>query len=202
MSQAAPAGDAQLEPEDAARAGLYGMIARLFYAAPDQQLLGQILHAQAFEGEEGDLALAWRRLLDACRSAYPVVLENEHTDLFVGTGKSPVTPYLSNYVDLVAKEKRLVELRGQLLRWGIARREDVGEPEDHVAGVFEAMRFAIAMQHRSADDQKAFFEGFLYQPATAFCDAVSASDKAVFYRLVAKFTREFLDIEKTAFEML
>ena len=201
MSQPAQAGDAGLAPEDAARAGIYGLLARLFFAPPDQQLVGQILRAQAFEADEGELVEDWCAIVEVCCSAHPVLLENEHTDLFVGTGKALVTPYLSSYVNLVVKEKKLVELRGQLIRWGIARHENVGEPEDHVSGVFEAMRFAIATQHREVDEQKAFFDDFLYQPAIAFCDAVTASEEAVFYRLVARFARRFLDIERTAFEM-
>ena len=36
-------------------------------------------------------------IIDACRDAFPVVLENEHTSLFVGTGKAEVTPYLTHY---------------------------------------------------------------------------------------------------------
>ena len=68
----------ELQPEDEARAGIYGLVARLFYAPPDAQTLGTILHSNAFEGG-GNLAIAWRNLAEACRTAYPVVLENEHT---------------------------------------------------------------------------------------------------------------------------
>ena len=202
MSGSAQAESPALEPEDEARAGFYGLIARLFHAHPDQQLIGQLVHAKAFEGQESALAVAWRDLVDACRSAFPVVLENEHTLLFVGTGRSLVTPYLSHYVPMASKEKNLVDLRGQLITWGIARKEQAFEPEDHVAGVFEAMRFAIAVQHRSETEQKVFFDRFLDAPALAFCDAVSASEKAVFYRLVAAFTRQFLALEREAFEMM
>lgn len=191
----------RLAPEDEARAAIYGMIARLFYAAPDQNLLGQILHTDLLEGD-GAAARAWRELTEASRHAFPVVLENEHTELFVGTGKAEVTPYLSHYVIKHATDNPLVDLRQQLARWGIARREGAYEPEDHVAGVCETMRLAIAMQHRSAEEQKAFFDVFLYPGAIRFCDAVSASPKAVFYRQVAAFTREFLELEREAFEML
>ena len=198
-----------LEPEDEARAGFYGLIARLFYAAPDEQLIGQMLNAHAI-GEGGAqsgarakaLAQAWRELVDACRAAYPVVLENEHTELFVGTGKSEVTPYLSHYVLRHANDNPLVDLRGRLLEWGIARRESVSEPEDHISGICETMRFAIAVQHRSLEEQKSFFEAFIYRGAIAFCDAVNASAKAGFYRLAANFTRAFLELESEAFEMM
>jgi len=191
-----------LAPEDQARAAMYGLIARLFYAAPDEGVLAQMLHAKAFEGSETQVALAWRDLVEAAKTAFPVVLENEHTELFVGTGKAEITPYLTHYVIKYATENPLVELRQQLALWGLGRRETAGEPEDHIAGICETMRYAIALQHRSDDEQKAFFERFIYRGAVSFCDAVSASPKAVFYRSVARFTREFLDVEREAFSMV
>ncbi len=191
-----------LEPEDIARAGIYGLIARLFYAAPDEDVLAQLLHSNAFEGSQEPIALAWRELVAAAKSAFPVVLESEHTELFVGTGKAEITPYLTHYTIKYATDNPLVELRQQLKRWGMARREGAHEPEDHIAGLCEAMRFAIAVQHRSEEEQKAYFQRFLYRGAIAFCDAVNASPKAVFYRLVARFARAFFELEREAFEML
>lgn len=192
----------ELLPEDEARAAIYGLIARLFYAPPDAGVLGQILNAKAFEGSSDGIAIAWRALVEACRSAFPVMLENEHTELFIGTGKAEVTPYLTHYVIQYATDNPLVELRQQLSKWGIGRRESVNEPEDHIAGICEAMRLAIAVQHRSAEEQKQFFECFLYRGAIGFCDAVTASAKAGFYRHLAAFTHAFLDVEREAFEML
>ena len=191
-----------LEPEDEARAVIYGLIARLFYAAPDQNLLGQILHANLFVGSDSAVAHAWRDLVAACSNAFPVVLENEHTELFIGTGKSEITPYLAHYVIKYATDNPLVEIRQQLAQWGMGRREEASEPEDHIAGLCESMRFAIAVQHRSDDEQKAFFERFLYPGAIAFCDAVSASPKAVFYATVARFSRAFFETEREAFAMM
>ena len=192
----------ELQPEDAARAGVYGLIARLFYAAPDEGVLGQLLHSTAFEASEEPIALAWRELVEAGRTAFPVMLENEHTELFVGTGKAEVTPYLTHYTIKYATDNPLVELRQQLIHWGMARRENVNEPEDHISGICETMRFAIAVQHRSEEEQKAFFERFIVRGGVAFCDAVTASPKAVFYRRVAGFARAFLEVEREAFGML
>ena len=199
MSEAASA--PALQPEDAARAGIYGLIARLFYAAPDNGVLAQIVDTHALEGD-GELARAWAELVAASRGAFPVILEQEHTDLFVGTGKAEVTPYLTHYTIKYATDNPLVELRQQLNRWGMARRENAHEPEDHVSGICETMRFAIAVQHRSDEEQKSFFERFLHRGGMAFCDAVSASPKAVFYRRVAGFARAFLEVEHEAFGML
>ena len=196
-----PVRQPELQPEDAARAGLYGLIARLFYAAPDEGVLGQLLHSNAFAGSGQPIALAWRELVEAGRTAFPVVLENEHTDLFIGTGKAEVTPYLTHYTIKYATDNPLVELRQQLIRWGMARRENASEPEDHISGVCETMRFAIAVQQRSLAEQKAFFEHFIYRGGIAFCDAVTASAKSSFYRLVARFAREFFELEREAFDM-
>lgn len=194
-------------PEELARANIYGLIARLFYAPPDEQLISELQGAREFDlaqehGAEGEaLAAAWREMVEACGAALPVALEHEHTALFVGTGKSEVTPYLSHYLLRHSNDNPLVDLRQQLAVWGISRRENVPEYEDHISGVCETMRFAIAVQQRPPEEQRNFFERFLLRGGIGFCDAVTASPNARFYRLVARFTRGFLDIEKTAFEM-
>jgi TorA maturation chaperone TorD len=201
----AQAAEPGLQPEDEARAAFYGLIARLFYTPPDEQLIGELLHAKVFEpgsAPGGALAAAWHDMAEACRTVFPVTLVNEHTELFIGTGRAEVTPYLTHYVIQYATDNPLVELRQQLANWQIGRQESANEPEDHIAGVCEAMRFAIAVQHRSDEEQKRFFERFIYRGGVAFCDAVSASKKAVFYRLVARFSRAFFEVEREAFEML
>lgn len=195
-------------PEDQARAQLYGLVASLFHAAPDAQLLSALVHADGFRGGDDErteqgraLALAWRALTDACRSAFPVLLAHEHTELFASPGRAEVTPYLMHYVMQYESETPLVELRRQLAEWGIARRESVHEPEDHISALCEMMRFAIAVQQRPLAEQKAFFNRYLHRGAIAFCDAVRASDKARFYKHVAGFARAFFEVEREAFDI-
>jgi TorA maturation chaperone TorD len=185
--------------EEAARANLYGLIARLFYAAPDDNLISELVRAPALEGE---LGAPWREMVEACRTAFPAALEAEHTELFIGTGRAEVTPYLTHYLPRHANDNPLVALRQQLAAWGIGRREGVAEYEDHISGVCETMRYVIAVQHRMPEEQQVFFERFVYRGALGFCDAVSASKKARFYLLVARFARAFLEVEKAAFEMV
>lgn len=192
---------AGLAPEDEARAAIYGLIARLFYAPPDQDVLAQVLHSSTFEGSQAPVAVAWRELVDACRNAFPVVLENEHTALFVGTGKAEVTPYLTHYTIKYATDNPLVDLRQQLNRWDMRRKENAHEPEDHIAGICEAMRFAIAVQQRAIEEQKMFFDRHIYRGGIAFCSAVTSSDKADFYRRVARFARAFFELEHEAFDL-
>ena len=190
-----------IDPEDEARAAFYGLIAQLFYAPPNQGVLAQVLNAGVFEGGDTGLALHWRELTERCRTAFPVLLENEHTELFIGTGKAAVTPYLIHYLAERSTDNPLVQLRKQLAEWGISRRERVTEPEDHVSTVCETMRFVIAVQHRSLEEQKAFFDRFVYEGGVAFCDAVVASARADFYRPVAAFAGEFFRLERNAFDM-
>lgn len=195
-------------PEDQARAQLYGLIASLFQSAPDAQLLSAIVHADGFRGGDDErteqgraLAEAWQQMAEACRTAYPVLLAHEHTELFNAPGRAEVTPYLLHYVMRYESETPLVELRAQLADWGIARRAGVFEPEDHISSLCETMRFAIAVQQRPLDEQRAFFERFLYLGGIAFCDAVRGSEKARFYVTVAAFARAFFDVEREAFSI-
>ena len=188
-------------PEETARAHFYALIARLFYAPPDAQLIAEMLQAEAIADPGSELDEHWRAMLAACRNAFPAVLEQEHTDLFIGTGKAEITPYLSHYVLRHPGDTPLVALRRQLLEWDMARQEGAHEYEDHISAVCETMRFVIAVQQRPLHEQKAFFERFLYPGATAFCAAVTASQKARFYAPVARFAQAFFDIEKSAFEM-
>ena len=196
-----------IAPEDAARANFYGLIARLFYAPPDAALISQLVQAGPMQlaaesnAEAEALAAAWGEMLEACRNAEREALDGEHTELFVGTGKAAVTPYLSHYVLRHSNDSPLAALRAQLSAWGIARREDVPEYEDHVSGVCETMRFVIAVQQRPPEEQQTFFARFVYRGAVAFCDAVNTSKQARFYRPVARFARTFMEVEKTAFEM-
>jgi TorA maturation chaperone TorD len=195
-------------PEDQARAQLYGLVASLFYGAPDEQLLSALVHAEGFRGDDDGrteqgraLAAAWRDMAEACRSAFPVLLAREHTDLFAAPGRAVVTPYVMHYVMRYESETPLVALRRQLADWGIARRDDVFEPEDHIGALCETMRFIIAVQQRPLEEQKSFFNRFLYRGGIAFCDAVSASEKATFYKLVARFSAAFFVVEREAFEI-
>jgi TorA maturation chaperone TorD len=195
-------------PEDQARAQLYGLVSRLFHSAPDDQLLSALVHAEGFRGEDDErteqgraLAAAWRDMTDACRDAFPVLLAHEHTELFASPGRAEVTPYLMHYVMQYESETPLVDLRRQLAEWGIARHQNINEPEDHISALCEIMRFAIAVQQRSLADQKEFFERYLYRGGIAFCNAVSTSAKARFYKPVARFAKAFLDVEREAFEI-
>lgn len=191
-----------MDEEEQARANFYGLIARLFYQAPDAQLLGEMLNAEPFGDAQSEIAVAWREMMDACRSAFPVQLEDEHTELFVGTGKSPVTLYATAYTIRYASEAPLVELRSDLARLGLSRRPDAGEPEDHIAGLCDTMRHLVAGQQNRMEDQKRFFSRWIAPAIDPLCGAIEKSERTRFYKHVGRFARAFCTVEHMSFEML
>ena len=194
---------ALLDPEELARANLYGLVSRLFYAPADPNLVAEISRAeQAPEADEEPNALrtAWGGLQGACRSAFPALVRQEYEALFVGVGKAEVTPYLSAYAQPSSPERYLVRLRDQLAGWALARREGVFEVEDHVSGVNDVMRWLVE-SGRSLAEQRAYFETYLYPGAAPFYAAARDAASASFYKSVAAFALAFLEIEKAAFDM-
>jgi len=189
-----------LPEEDAGRANVYALIGRLLYDAPDSILLAELCRADAGATETEEPAGPWRTLQEACRTAYPVVVKQEYDTLFVGVGRSQVTPYTSHYIRSNSPDRHLVRLREQLDRWQLARRSAASEVEDHVSGICDVMRLLIVESH-DLNEQRLFFNEFVYPGVVAFCEAVSTAESAVFYKHVARFARAFLEVEREAFEM-
>lgn len=192
------------DPEELARANLYGLVSRLFYAPADPNLLAEICGGRQEEERKGDdnsgLIEAWHGLQEACRTAYPAVVRQEHDSLFIGVGKALVTPYLSAYAEPSSPDRYLVRLREQLAAWGLSRRERVFEVEDHISGVSDVMRCLIEGRH-PLEEQQRFFENFVYPGAIPFCAAVQKTASTSFYKQVAAFAQTFIELEKAAFEM-
>jgi TorA maturation chaperone TorD len=184
--------------EEQARANLYGLLARLFYAPPDAALLKAI----AGQTLEGDLAGPWQGVASAAASADPEAVREEYETAFIGTGKAPVTLYTTAYSIRYSNETPLADLRGELTRLGLARRAGAYEPEDHVAALCDTMRHLVAEQKRDLEEQRRFFNKWIHPTAGPLCAAIERSDKTSFYKPVARFATSFFDLEQTAFEML
>lgn len=200
--------DAPVPPEDQARADLYGLLARLFYAPPDANLINELRLAapppddgEALTAEGVALKTAWAELADAAASAFPAQLEEEHLQLFVGVGKAEVTPYLSAYLVRSESDSPLARLRGQLAEWGLARREEAVEPEDHVSALCETMRWLIVGRKAGQEAQRQFFLEYLYTGGSRLCTAVITCGNAGFYRHPAKLLQALLNVEHKAFEI-
>lgn len=186
-----------MAPEEQARANLYGLLARLFYAPPDAGLL----KAMAGETLDGELAQPWEALKRAAMAADPETVREEFETAFIGTGKAPVTLYATAYSIRFSNEVPLAELRGELSRLGLARRADTREPEDHIAALCDVMRHLVAKQ-QELEVQHRFFHRWIAPAAEPLCIAIDRSAATVFYKRVAQFANAFLSLERRAFEML
>lgn len=187
-----------ISPEEQARADFYGLLARLFYAPPDAALL----KAMAGQRMEGELAAAWAPLAEAAAQADAEAVREEYEETFIGTGKAPVTPYTTAYVIKYSGETPLAQLRGELARLGLARRQEASEPEDHIAALCEVMRHLVAKQKIELEEQRRFFSKWIAPAAEPLCAAIERSDKTRFYKHVAALAKRFFALEQTAFEML
>ena len=193
--------------EDQARADLYALIARLFYAGPDAALLAAIAGADEIAGEDetAPLAAAWRALGAAAAAMDAEAAREEYDSVFVGTGKAEITLYASHYLADSMQERVLVRLREALTEMGLAKYQAAAEYEDHFSALCEVMRhliFFFGSDDVAVQKQKSFFLGYLLPCYSVFCAAVMASPNTNFYKHVAVFTKAFLDVEVGSFEMI
>jgi TorA maturation chaperone TorD len=200
-----------LDAEEQARANFYALLARLFFAPADDRLLTSIATSNDADEQstgtagspeaEGSLDTAWRNLVNAAAIAGQDAVADEYDSLFVGSGRSDVSLYLGAYTARSSVDTKLVALREFLAEHGIQRQAAVHEPQDHVAMLFEVMRFLICEHPDEIEEQKVFFDQFIWSGAIALCDAISRHDRAQFFSQVAAFAKSFLLVEHDAFEM-
>lgn len=201
LTAATPADDA----EDIARADLYGLLATLFYRAPDAALLHHIAANRAPDADSGTvLGRAWNALCDAASTTTGTEAAEEYRELFLGVGRQEVFLYGSYYLTGFLNERPLVVLRDDLARYGLVRHDDVSETEDHVATLCEVMRFLVAgddIAVSNLGEQQRFYARHLQPWIGKLCDALSGHPKARFYRSVAGLMQAFADVEAVALEM-
>ena len=196
----------QDDSEEVARAELYGLLARLWIAAPDEELLTQFRVAVTQAPAQGAfLEAPWQALVAAMRATTAAAAGDEYDALFQGVGKPELFLYGSFYLTGLLNEKPLAALRDDLARLGLGRDEARAETEDHIAYGFEVMRWLIAGDDVAVcnlEQQRRFFRAHLQPWAEKLCDAVEAHARAELYRELAAFTRAFVQVETQGFDLL
>lgn len=195
-----------LPPEEAARGDFYALLARLFMGAPDGLLLGRLAGAEPLPAEsDAELARTWQRLVDASSAMDPEAAADEYEKLFVGVGKAKVSIYAGFYTGAPSIAHPRVRVQADLAALGLARKDGVGEPEDHLAGLLEVMRVLVAggagREPAPIAEQKRFFEAYLLPALPAFAAAVGAAPEGNYYRAVAAFASAFLALEAESFQL-
>jgi len=192
--------------EELARAELYGLLAQLWLAPPDEALLAQFRVAVTQAPQPGGfLEPPWQSLVAAMRATDAAAAAAEHEALFHGVGKPEVFAYASYYLSGFLHERPLAELRADLARLGVTRDEQGLETEDHVAYLLEVMRYLIGGDDAAVcnlEQQRRFFRAHLQPWVERLCDAVQAHPRAATWRAVADFTRAYVQVEAQAFDML
>jgi TorA maturation chaperone TorD len=195
------------EGEELQRAELYGLLSRLWFAPPDAALLEQFAVAVTEAPQPGAfLEAPWQRLVAAMRDTTPAAAREEYEAMFFGVGKPDVLLYGSHHLAGALNEKPLVGLRSDIAGLGLACDPAQGETEDHVAFLFEVMRYLIAgddIEVCNLERQRRFFRAHL-QPwvGSSLCDAVEQHPRARLYAALAAMTRAFVQIETQGFDMI
>lgn len=192
--------------EELERAELYGLLSRLWLAPPDAPLLQQFAVAVTQAHEPGAfLEAPWHDLVAAMRATDPQAARAEFESLFHATGKADVFPYASYHRAGVLNDWPLVELRRDLAAIGVEPDASSGDTEDHIAFVFEVMRWLIAgddVAICNLEGQRRMFRAHVQTWVGALCDTLEANPRARLYAPVARLTRAFVDVETQAFDML
>jgi len=201
IAVAAP-GDA----EETARAELYGLLARLWLAPPDDALLAQFRVAVTQASEPGGhLEGPWQELVAAMRQTDVAQAQDEFEALFQSVGRPDILVCGSYYLSGSLNDRPLAQLRTDLAALGLGRDESRMETEDHIAYVLEVMRYLIAGDDAGTcnlEQQRRFFRAHLQTWVDPLCEAVLGHPRARVWAAVAGFTRAFIEVEAQGFDML
>ncbi|MCP4329953.1 MAG: molecular chaperone TorD family protein [Alphaproteobacteria bacterium] len=188
--------------EDALRVHYYRFLGRLLAMPADRDVLAV---AAGLEGDDTDMGQALGALAAIARGVTPSDVKDEYNALFIGLGRGELIPFASYYLTGFLHEKPLAKLRADMDLRGIARANNVKEPEDHIAAVCEMMAGLIGGDFGAPVDlygQRDFFVTHLSPWAGRFFEDLEAAEMARFYMPVGTIGRVFMNIEATAFEMV
>jgi TorA maturation chaperone TorD len=197
-----PGADNQsIEDEQRYRASAYALLAGLLRAAPDQALLDYVSELSP-DGDDpvDELGLAMSSLAAAARGRDIALLEEEYNNLFIGVGKGEVVPYGSWYLTGFLMEQPLSDLRDDLRTLGFERSENIHEPEDHAAALFEVFS-GIICEATGLPEQQVFFKTHMQPWLGRFFTDLDEARSAGFYRSVAQFGAAFLKLESAYLTM-
>ncbi len=187
--------------EDRLRADLYNFLGLILSGPPDQMLLDQ---TAGLSGDDSPLGRGISTLARLARLSKPDAVESEYNRLFIGLGRGELLPYASYYLTGFLHEKPLATLRQDMAARGLARAENVFEPEDNIASLMEMMGALIVGRFgapASLDDQKTFFNRHIAPWAAHFYSDLESARGSVFYAAVGTVGRAFMEIETEAFRL-
>ncbi len=187
--------------EDRLRADLYNYLGLILARPPDQLLLDQ---TAGLSGDDTEIGRAIRILSSIAERSRPNGVSSEFNKLFIGLGRGELLPYASYYMTGFLNEKPLALLRSDLASHGIARSENVFEPEDNVASLMEVMGALIVGRFGAPaplNVQRTFFNRHIAPWARHFFADLEAARNSVLYAAVGKLGRLFMEVETEGFRL-
>jgi len=191
----------KIDDEDILRAELYSFLAALLRVEPQDNLLASV---SQISGDDTPIGKATGTLSYLAKEMDAATIRSEYVDLFIGVGRGELLPYCSYYLTGFLNEKPLANLRQDMASIGIARAENVKDPEDHIASLCDMMAGLILGNFGrpySLQEQATFFKKHIAPWAGLFFADLEAAKSAVFYAPVGTIGRIFMDIESQAFDM-
>ena len=194
---------AHIGEEDRMRADLYNFLGVLLSGPPDQMLLDQ---TAALDGDDSKLGRAITQLARVAAVSRPKGVRSEYNAIFIGLGRGELLPFASYYLTGFLNEKPLAALRRDMAAHGIARAQNVFEPEDNIASLMEMMAGLIVGRFAGAPAtlgrQKDFFNAHIGPWAGHFFADLEAAKNSVLYASVGAVGRALMEIEREAFRMV
>jgi len=185
--------------EELYRAQVYQLLARLLGAPVDDELIDILKN---INGDDSPLGVALNGLKDL---AHRITLEeavDEYSELFIGVTQGELIPFKSFYLTGFLNEKPLGEVRAHMEEIGIAKSDDEGDPEDHIASLFEMMNGMIDGSFGkpfTLPEQVRFFDNHIGNWAPKFFRDLEVAEAARFYVPVGRIGKLFMDVESEAF---
>lgn len=191
----------QIAEEDRLRADLYNFLGLILARPADDMLIAQ---SAGLSGDDSPLGEAITTLAKVAKLSKPRAVESEFNKLFIGLGRGELLPYASYYLTGFLNEKPLATLRQEMAAQGMARAENVFEPEDNIASLMEMMGALIVGRFGTPADlerQKTFFNKHIAPWAGHFFADLEGAKNSVFYAPVGTVGRTFMEIETEAFRL-
>lgn len=188
--------------EDAVRAHWYGLLAHFLARPPAVESL-EI--ARSLGGDDTPLGKSVAAFAAAARAATVESADDEFHKLFYGVGRGELVPHGSYYLTGFLNEKPLADLRDDLAKLGVARADEVKEPEDHIAALCDVMAGMIRGDFGPAchlERQAEFFDKHIAPWAEKFFEDLEGAKASVLYMPLGSIGRQFIQIEGESFRML
>lgn len=182
--------------ESQLRTQTYQLLANLFYAPPNPELLSALSKLSEATAKT-PFATALQALCKKAAVVDTEALDLEFHRLFIGLSRGELLPYGCYYLTGFLMEKPLALLRQDLDRLGIQRQTDNKQPEDHISALCEVMALLTQEQNPA---QSEFFQRHIKPWFSSFFSELKKTESADFYRSAAELGEQFILLEQQYFD--